>query len=113
MIRAVRCDQESFREVTFEKGFNIVLAERTKESTEKDSRNRLGKTSLIEIIHFCLGSTLNRPDTLSAEELKDWTFVLDLTLRGTEYTVYRSTSSRSNIKIEGDFDQKKPGYQSS
>jgi uncharacterized protein YydD (DUF2326 family) len=103
MIKAVRCDQESFKKVTFEKGFNVVLAQRTKESTEKDSRNGTGKTSLIEIIHFCLGSRIEQKDTLRAKELEDWTFILDLTLRGKEYTIYRNTSNRSNIRIKGDF----------
>ena len=103
MIRAVRCDQESFKEVTFKKGFNVVLAQRTEESTEKDSRNGTGKTSLIEIIHFCLGSTIKPGNTLRAKELEDWTFILELTLRGKEYTVYRNTLNRSHIKIKGDF----------
>ena len=103
MIKAVRCDKKSFKNVNFEKGFNVVLAQRTKESTEKDSRNGTGKTSLIEIIHFCLGSTITPRNTLRVKELEDWTFILDLTLRGTEYTVYRNTLNRSYIKIEGDF----------
>ena len=103
MIRAVRCDQKSFKEVTFRKGFNVVLAQRTEESTEKDSRNGTGKTSLIEILHFCLGSAIEPKNTLRAKELEDWTFILDLTLRGKEYTVYRNTLNRSHIRIEGDF----------
>lgn len=112
MIRTVRCDQKSFKKITFEKGFNVILAQRTAESTEKDSRNGTGKTSLIEIIHFCLGSALNPGNTLRAEELEDWTFILDLTLRGKEYTVYRNTSTRQYIGIEGDFSDwpMKPSY---
>ena len=103
MIRAVRCDQKSFKEIKFEDGFNIVLAQRTEESTEKDSRNGAGKTSLLEIIHFCLGSTICPGNTLRAEELENWTFMLDITLGGKEYTVYRNTSNRSTVRIEGDF----------
>jgi uncharacterized protein YydD (DUF2326 family) len=56
MIRKVSANQSSFRTVEFNPGFNIVIAERTKESTRKDSRNGLGKTTLVEIIDFCLGS---------------------------------------------------------
>jgi uncharacterized protein YydD (DUF2326 family) len=52
---SVRCDRESFREVRFKSGFNIVLAERIKEATDKNSGNGAGKTTLIEIILFCLG----------------------------------------------------------
>jgi uncharacterized protein YydD (DUF2326 family) len=58
-ILRVRADQPTFRDVTFTSGFNVVLAERTKESTKKDSRNGLGKSTLIEIISFCLGSSFH------------------------------------------------------
>ncbi|NER51274.1 MAG: AAA family ATPase, partial [Symploca sp. SIO1A3] len=57
-IRAIRCNQASFQEVEFSSGFNVILADRTEESTSKDSRNGLGKSTLIEIIHFCLGATM-------------------------------------------------------
>ena len=103
MIRAVRSDQPSFRQVRFQKGFNIVLAERTRESSDKDSRNGLGKTTLIEIIHFCLGSNLDLDSVLKSDKLKNWTFILELTLRGKIYSVYRNTANPSKIKIEGDF----------
>ena len=56
MIYSVRCDKPSFKSIKFNPGFNVILAERTKESTIKDSRNGLGKSTLIEIIHFCLGA---------------------------------------------------------
>ncbi len=103
MIRKVHCDQESFREILFEKGFNVILAERTEESGKRDSRNGTGKTSIIEIIHFCLGSKVEQNETLNAEELKGWTFMVDMTLRGKEYTISRNTSDQQNIQIEGDF----------
>jgi len=103
MIRAIRCDQPSFRQVTFQKGFNIVLAERTRESSDKDSRNGLGKTTLIEIIHFCLGSNLDSDSVLKSDEMKNWTFVLELTLRGKIYSIFRNTANPAKIKIDGDF----------
>ena len=56
MIRSVSANQKSFKTVHFEPGFNVVLADRTKDSTKKDTRNGLGKSTLIEIIHFCLGA---------------------------------------------------------
>jgi len=102
MIKAVRCDQESFRTVHFKPGFNVILAERTKEATEKDSRNGLGKTSLIEIIHFCLGASTKKNEGLRVKELENWTFMLDLSIKGKDYTIYRNTLDFSRIKIEGD-----------
>ncbi|MBI5076039.1 MAG: DUF2326 domain-containing protein [Nitrospirae bacterium] len=102
MIKAVRCDHSSFKAVRFEAGFNVVLAERTKESNPKDSRNGLGKTTLIEIIHFCFGAGTKPDEGLRVKELDDWTFMLDLTLRGKDYTIYRNTKDFKKVKIEGD-----------
>jgi len=56
MIRSITADKSSFKSIKFENGLNVVLADRTKESTKKDSTNGLGKSTLLEIIHFCLGS---------------------------------------------------------
>lgn len=100
MIYSVRCDKPSFKSIKFDPGFNVILAERTKESTIKDSRNGLGKSTLIEIIHFCLGA--KKGETLSKPELNDWTFTLDLDLAGKKYSVTRNTSATNKIIIDGD-----------
>ncbi|RJQ15080.1 MAG: DUF2326 domain-containing protein [Nitrospiraceae bacterium] len=112
MIKAVRSDNSLFKEVRFDKGFNVVLAERKKEATSKDSRNGLGKTTLIEIIHFCFGARTKPNEGLRVKELEDWTFMLDLTLRGKDYTIYRNTKDFTKVKIEGDISNwpVKPDY---
>lgn len=102
MIRAVRCDQPGFREVRLSPGFNVILADRTQESTRLDSRNGLGKSTLIEIIHFCLGANLKRGEGLGQERLKGWTFALDLTLTGRDLSVSRNTAERSHVHLRGD-----------
>ena len=37
MIRSITADKPSFKPVIFKNGLNIVLADRTKESSDKDS----------------------------------------------------------------------------
>lgn len=103
MIRAVRCDKPSFKTVEFKNGLNVILADRTSESSEKDSRNGLGKTTLIEIINFCLGSSFKKGNPLKQKELENWTFSLDLTLMGKEVTISRNTSNHLKIFVEGDY----------
>ena len=100
-ILKVRADQPTFREVTFTPGFNVILAERTKESTKKDSRNGLGKSTLIDIISFCLGGKLDRKG-LGCDALSDWSFTLDMYLRGQPVSVTRATKDSSKVNIEGD-----------
>ena len=103
MIKAVKCDKKGFKEVWFSPGFNVVLAERTQKSTDQDSRNGLGKTTLIEIIHFCLGAGTKANEGLRVPELHNWTFTLEITLRKKEYTISRNTEKFGFIKLEGDF----------
>ncbi len=100
MIHSVKCDKPSFKTIEFKPGFNVILAERTKESTKRDSRNGLGKSTLIEIIHFCLGS--NKGETLKKPNLDDWTFTLELDLGNKRYSISRNTLHTNKILIEGD-----------
>ncbi|MEG4206953.1 DUF2326 domain-containing protein [Microcoleus sp. Pol7_A1] len=102
MIRAIRCNHPSFKTVEFRPGFNVVLADRTEESGSKDSRNGLGKSTLIEIIHFCLGSTLPKAKGLDSINLRGWAFSLELTLSNQVITVTRNTADKSKVVIQGD-----------
>ncbi|MCC4768162.1 DUF2326 domain-containing protein [Methanosarcina sp. DH1] len=102
MIIGIRSDHPSFKNVEFKKGFNVILANRTKSSTDKDSRNGLGKSTLLEIIHFCLGA---KSESLKIKELENWTFILDIILKGKKYTVCRNTKNFQKVKIEGDFSE--------
>ena len=56
MIRSVKANRRGFREVLFTPGVNLVLADRSMTAGEKDTTNALGKSTLIDIIDFCLGS---------------------------------------------------------
>ncbi len=103
MILAVRCDQPSFKNVHFGAGLNVILAEKTDESSDKDSRNGLGKTTLVEIIHFCLGAKTRKNKGLLKKQLDNWTFSLDILLRSREYAVSRNTSKPGRVVIEGDW----------
>jgi len=56
MIRTISSSLPSFKTITFGAGLNIVLADVAETSTDRHTRNSAGKTSLVEIIHFVLGS---------------------------------------------------------
>jgi uncharacterized protein YydD (DUF2326 family) len=78
----------------------LVLAERTSRSSDKDTRNGVGKTTLIEIIHYCLGADSSR-GVLSQPILKGWIFYLDLELGGRQIEVARQVGA-NQVSIEGD-----------
>ncbi len=102
MIIAIRSNIPSFKEVELGQGFNVVLADRTKEATRRDSRNGLGKTTLIEIIHFCLGSSYRRNRGLLVSHLKGWDFTLEMVAGDRELIITRSTDNPARIKLDGD-----------
>ena len=102
MIVAVRSSSPSFKEAKFKPGFNVVLADRTKESTQRDSRNGLGKTTLIEIIHFCLGAQAGRNHSLMATPLKGWSFILEMRVDERDLIVTRSTDNPRFVELDGD-----------
>jgi uncharacterized protein YydD (DUF2326 family) len=98
-IHSVSSDNPLFNSVEFSPTFNVFLAERTKEATIKDSRNGLGKSTLIEIIQFCLGARTSRKLKLY---LKDWAFILEADINSKRYVITRSLLSPSLVFIDGD-----------
>lgn len=105
MIHRLSSDLPTFKTIEFHHGLNVVIAERTTESTTKDSRNGVGKSTFIEIIHFCLGGGVSsgKQKNLFQEILAKWTFSLELDLRENRYTVSRKGENANRIIVEGDF----------
>ena len=99
----LRANQSTFHEVAFRSGFNIVVAERTKESTRKDSRNGLGKSTFIELIHFCLGKGARKGQVPVVDDLKGWAFTLDLELFGERVALTRSVDDPKRVSVAGKF----------
>ncbi len=97
MILGVRANIEDFNEVHFSEGFNVVVADITQQSTQKDSRNGLGKTTLLNIIHFCLGGREQPNVGLRSPKLNGWEFSVDLFFRGEEITVSRSVDMTGDV----------------
>jgi uncharacterized protein YydD (DUF2326 family) len=100
MIEKVSANQESFRAITFSSGFNLVLAERTEEASERDSRNGLGKSLLLEILHFCLGSRGTKGRGVRIEALEDWKFRVDLSVDDTRYAFSRAVADHTRIDLD-------------
>ena len=101
MIHGVSSNKTSFRRVEFKAGLNLVLADRSDVSTDKDTTNALGKSTLIEIIDFCLGSGARAGSGLCIDPLKSWIFTLDLTVAGNRVQVSRSTEHHGFIEVSG------------
>ena len=88
----------------FHSGFNVVLADRKRgsDTEEKRTRNGAGKTTLVEIIHFCLGSQVNRNSVFKNENLKGWSFILEIDIKGKAYSIERFTDCPGKLYVDGD-----------
>lgn len=101
MIRSVRANKRGFHTASFEPGVNLVLADRSKTAGDKDTTNALGKSTLIEIIDFCLASNTSPGKGLRIEALQGWAFTLELTIGGNDVAVTRSPDAPGFFAIEG------------
>lgn len=101
MIHEISANKTSFRPVKLTSGLNVILADRTEGSSRKDTRNGLGKSTLIEIIHFCLGARVLRGRGLAIPALADWAFTMDVSLGEERITVTRAVAKPKIVTVSG------------
>ena len=101
MIHAIAANQPSFRPVELKTGLNVILADRAASSSRKDTRNGLGKTTLIRIIHFCLGARVSRGRGLAIPILDEWAFTMEMTIGGERITVTRALVAPNIVTVSG------------
>lgn len=104
MFRQVRSSDERFKTVTFKPGRNILIADKTPQSSATASRNGAGKSSLIEILHFVLGMRRLTNSVLQNAALKTDTFSLQLDWPKVPgvLTVSRSLNKPSRVNLDPD-----------
>ncbi len=90
MIRFIASSDPRFKGLKFERGMNVVLADKTQTSTDQQTRNGSGKSSLIRLIHFLLGGNASPSSMFRQPALADQTFVAGLDLRGLAVSIARS-----------------------
>jgi uncharacterized protein YydD (DUF2326 family) len=101
-LTAVTANRGGFHTVAFEPGFNVVLATMTEKSKRRDSRNGVGKSTFIEILHWCLGSNVAKGTGIRSDALEEWSFSLDLIVNSRQVRVSRSVANPSRLVSEGD-----------
>lgn len=102
MIRGVYSGLPRFKNIRFHSGLNVLLAEKSAGATDRHTRNRAGKSSLLDIIHFLLGGNCDKDSIFRSEPLRDCTFQMDIDLAGMPVRVERSGAKPSTICVQGD-----------
>lgn len=80
-------------------GLNVLLAQKTEGASTKQTRNRAGKTSFIETVHFLTGSEAGPDSIFRTPELAEYTFGMDFDLKDARTVVERSGSAKAKIYV--------------
>lgn len=99
MIRTITSTLPTFKTLVFGEGLNILLADVAADSTDRHTRNSAGKTSLVEVIHFLLGSDANKKSLFQHPELIEHSFSMEVLLGERWVTVRRSGSSDGIVHL--------------
>jgi hypothetical protein len=87
-ISKLYSNNENFKTIIFDKGINFILS----------SSNGVGKSSLFELIDFCL---LGDKHFLGHEHFKDYIFYIELQIASNRYiTIKRPIKSGKNIELK-------------
>jgi uncharacterized protein YydD (DUF2326 family) len=91
-----------FKKLVFHEGMNILVADKTAESTSGDSRNGAGKTSFVRLLRYLLGLDLD--DCLKAQEIAEHEFWAKLSLdrmTSSITLVERPVTPRTKVIVNG------------
>lgn len=80
-------------------GLNVLLAQKTEGATTRQTRNRAGKTSFVELVHFLLGADAGTDSIFRTPELVEHTFSMDFDLKSERTVVERSGGSKAKIFV--------------
>lgn len=97
MILSIESSLPTFKTVRFHEGLNILLSDKDQMSTEKKTRNSAGKTSLVEIIHFLLGSDCDKDSLLRDKDLIQYSFKGRFRIGGELFAVERGGADPSKV----------------
>jgi uncharacterized protein YydD (DUF2326 family) len=100
MIRRVFSSLATFKNLQLSPGLSILLSDKAPGATDQQTRNRAGKSSFVELVHFVLGGNCEPDSTFRAAELIQSSFGLEMDLFGVPVRVSRSASEQSKIVVE-------------
>ena len=97
MIRRIDSSLPTFKKLLLEPGLNVILTKKEADASDKQTRNRAGKSSIIEIINFVLGAQDEKSSIFRSEALEKESFSLQLEIAGNIFDVNRSGQSAKKI----------------
>jgi|SRR6185312_10507133 len=99
MIYAIYSDLPTFKNLTFRPGLNVLIAQKEAGASDRQTRNRAGKTSLTEIISFLLGADAGTESLLRTDALVKYNFGMTFDVGADKTRVERSGNAKSKINL--------------
>lgn len=100
---SLSANHSSFKPVIFKNisGLNFIVAKQTDSNLLDQNKtfNGVGKSLIVAIIHFCLGSNAKEP---FKKHLPGWEFTLRVKINDDEYFITRSTDGQQKMKLDGE-----------
>lgn len=100
---SLAASENTFKTVVFNKsGASFILAKQDKPEQYDNSKtyNGVGKSLLIALIDFCLGSSTGNKITKSLQQtLPDWFFILNIEINNQRYEIIRHANTPKHISL--------------
>jgi uncharacterized protein YydD (DUF2326 family) len=100
MIHRISSTLATFKEITFGPGLNLVVSEKSPGATDLQTRNSSGKSSLIETIHFLLGSRCDKNSIFRRNSIVDEDFSLKFDLGSLPVEATRAGATQGRIGVD-------------
>lgn len=100
MIHRVYSSLQTFRTLSFRPGLNILLSDKSAGSTQQHTRNRAGKSSFAELVHFVCGGNARKDSLFRSDAIVASHFGLEMDLFGSTVQVARSGAEPAKIIVE-------------
>jgi len=102
MIHRIYSNLPKFKTLEFKSGLNVLLAEKTADSGSGLTRNRAGKSSMVETIHFLTGGTVSEKSPYSSKDLAGATFGMEFDMGGKRVSVERKVKKAAKFIVDGE-----------
>ncbi|MFK5924667.1 MAG: DUF2326 domain-containing protein [Verrucomicrobiota bacterium] len=102
MIHRIHSTLSSFKELEFHPGLNVLIAQKETGASDRQTRNRAGKSSTVEIVHFLLGAKTDPKSLFRTDTLVNESFGMDFDLLSEKTIVERSGKKPSRIHFSSE-----------
>ena len=101
MIHRIYSSLRTFKSLEFKPGLNVLIAQKEAGASSKQTRNRAGKTSLIELVHFLMGAEAGKDSLFRVGALAEESFGMEFDLGGEKTRVERSGKEKLKVNVSG------------